>query len=140
MKTCSKCHIIKPYEEFGKVNKNKDGYNGKCKLCKREYDNTFHKNRTLEDKTLKYEKQINRLKEIRKFLSNYMDDKSCKHCGDHRKVVLEFHHLRDKNFNLADGIKKSINTIKKEIEKCEILCANCHRIETAKERNYFKLK
>ena len=78
--------------------------------------------------------------EIRKFLSDYLNDKVCNHCGDDRKVVLEFHHLRDKNFNLADATKKSIGTIVREIEKCEILCANCHRIETANERNYFKVR
>ena len=76
--------------------------------------------------------------EIRKFLSDYLNDKVCNHCGDGRKVVLEFHHLRDKNFNLADATKKSIGTIIREIEKCEILCANCHRIVTAEERGYYR--
>ena len=100
MKKCSKCHITKPYQEFGKVSKNKDGYKGKCKLCKREYDNKFHENRSPNKKLLKYYRQKERLVEIRKFLSDYLNDKVCNHCGDGRKVVLEFHHLRDKNFNL----------------------------------------
>ena len=138
MKKCSKCHITKPYQEFGKVSKNKDGYNGKCKLCKREYNNKFHENRSSNKKLLKYYRQKDRLDEIRKFLSDYLNDKVCNHCGDGRKVVLEFHHLRDKNFNLADATKKSIGTIIREIEKCEILCANCHRIVTAEERGYYR--
>lgn len=140
MKKCNTCNIAKHHSEFGKVARNKDGLNGKCKSCKRAYDNLFHENRSKDKKDSKYIKQKARLDTIREFLNVYLDNKVCNHCGDNRKVVLEFHHIRNKEFNLADSIRKSIPKIKKELEKCEILCANCHRIVTANERNYFKIK
>ena len=43
-------------------------------------------------------------------------------------ACLDFHHLRDKEFNIANEIKNlSIDNLKKEIDKCIVLCANCHR-------------
>lgn len=139
MKVCISCNIEKSLEDFGKLKRNKDGLQSKCKDCKREYDNLFHNNRSEEQKIKKYIGQRKRVKEAAEFLSNYLDDKCCKHCGDSRKVVLEFHHLKDKNFNLSEYSGRSIETIKKEIEKCDILCANCHRVVTAEERGFYKV-
>lgn len=57
----------------------------------------------------------------------------CARCGNTDKRVLDFHHLDEttKLFTLASrrvaGYKKS--TILEEINKCEVLCANCHRIK-----------
>jgi len=53
--------------------------------------------------------------------------------------ALEFDHFRDKKYNLAImvGAGYCIETIEKEIEKCEVRCANCHNIKTAVERSYY---
>lgn len=45
--------------------------------------------------------------------------------------VYDFHHLdpKEKEFNLGDILrKKDFSTIEKELTKCVLLCANCHRI------------
>lgn len=46
--------------------------------------------------------------------------------------ILDFDHLRDKKFQISSkGVKDySLESIKKEIEKCEIVCSNCHRHRT----------
>lgn len=36
MKTCSKCSVAKPFEDFYKRSRSADGYNGYCKSCDRE--------------------------------------------------------------------------------------------------------
>jgi hypothetical protein len=52
---------------------------------------------------------------------------------------LDFHHdgQSEKDFNVADmaGQGLSIKAIQIEIEKCIILCSNCHRIEHYEERH-----
>ncbi len=42
--------------------------------------------------------------------------------------ALEFHHLYDKDFGIStDGHIRSWERIKIELDKCLLLCANCHR-------------
>jgi hypothetical protein len=62
----------------------------------------------------------------------------CKDCGynDHA-VALQFDHLRDKRANVSNMIRSdySWDQIKKEIDKCEVVCANCHAIRTHLRKN-----
>jgi hypothetical protein len=55
----------------------------------------------------------------------------CQECGYHRCIdVLEFHHLdpKQKDFGIANkGYTRSWEKIKKELDKCVMVCANCHR-------------
>lgn len=58
----------------------------------------------------------------------------CRRCGISNPVVLEFHH-RDpltKKFAISGAKNRSILTVMQEIAKCDVLCANCHRLEHAK--------
>ena len=50
--------------------------------------------------------------------------------------VMEFDHIHSKVATVADMLKNelSLKTILKEIKKCELVCANCHRIRTTKRR------
>jgi superfamily II DNA helicase RecQ len=85
-----------------------------------------------------------------KYLSNFQDsslnnlvqyvygiliNESCIDCNENNFLVLEFDHVRgSKTANISMMIKKpktfSLDMVKKEIAKCEIRCANCHRIRT----------
>lgn len=63
----------------------------------------------------------------------------CQYCGyDSNPRALQFHHTDpdSKEFNISQAYPNGyINweEAKEEIKKCEILCANCHRIQTSKE-------
>lgn len=49
--------------------------------------------------------------------------------------ALEFHHrdLTQKDFGISSrGYTRSWNVVKQELDKCDILCANCHREVHAK--------
>jgi transposase len=55
---------------------------------------------------------------------------ACVLCGyDRHQAALQFHHLdpAKKDFHLADsGVTRSIERLRREIEKCVLLCGNCH--------------
>lgn len=60
-----------------------------------------------------------------------------KPCVDCKKTypsyVMDFDHTKDdKKFNISSSTRRggSLETVQKEIDKCEVVCANCHRIRT----------
>ena len=68
---------------------------------------------------------------------------SCIDCGESNPVLLEFDHIRgEKKSNISDMSNQSysIQTIQKEIDKCEVRCAYCHRAVTYKRRNICNLR
>jgi hypothetical protein len=50
---------------------------------------------------------------------------------------MDFDHLKDKEMNLSDMIRRGFGKKKilAEVAKCELVCANCHRLRTFK-RNF----
>jgi hypothetical protein len=69
---------------------------------------------------------------IRAYIKDYLKANPCVDCGEADPVILEFDHVRDKDFNISDATRKgvSINKLRDEIAKCEVRCANCHRKKT----------
>lgn len=67
---------------------------------------------------------------------------SCVDCKEDDPMVLEFDHLRDKKKNIGqmclDG--NSWKNIQEEIEKCEVVCKNCHAKRSAISQNHYKSK
>jgi 5-methylcytosine-specific restriction endonuclease McrA len=64
---------------------------------------------------------------------------SCKHCGltTPHLCVYDFHHVNksEKEADPGSLLHYSWKRIQKELDKCILLCANCHRIEHEKENN-----
>jgi hypothetical protein len=56
----------------------------------------------------------------------------CTDCGvKYPHYVMDFDHLGDKSFNVSQASHwTSLEAVKKEIAKCELVCANCHRERT----------
>jgi hypothetical protein len=65
-------------------------------------------------------------------LAKIKEDSGCVDCGIKNHIILDFDHLRDKKYNISRMIHDGFSwkAIKKEIEKCEVVCSNCHRIRT----------
>ena len=63
---------------------------------------------------------------MRKILGN---DPECVLCGEDEYFALDFHHLdpSTKDIEIVKLRKSSFERLKKEVEKCAVLCANCHR-------------
>lgn len=111
-KKCSMCGEEKPLTEFAFRNKKEGIYRANCRLCQSKYaSNRYYLNKEILDKT--------------------KVGKCCARCGYMECIeALDYHHIdpttkKDTvarlltHYNAKDGLK--------EIEKCIILCANCHR-------------
>ena len=70
--------------------------------------------------------------QFKKRLSEIKEASGCVDCGINNHILLDFDHLKDKKYNISRMIHDGFSwaAIKKEIAKCEVVCANCHRIRT----------
>jgi hypothetical protein len=73
---------------------------------------------------------VKRRKNIRQQAIDYKGGR-CAICGYNKCLqALEFHHIEDdkKDFGIsAKGYTRSWEVVKRELDKCILLCANCHR-------------
>jgi hypothetical protein len=106
-KLCPKCKLTKSKDDFYKSTKG----SSYCKSCIVD---------SLED----------RRKFVKQKAVDYLGG-CCSKCGYNKCIAaLEFHHLnpkeKDKNYSV---FKKNFDKLKPELDKCVLLCANCHREE-----------
>lgn len=114
MKTCYICGNSLPLEDFYLSSKAKDGRQNRCKECHRLTQlNYYHNNKQKA--------------------SDYKLEKGCVDCGYNKNpYALDFDHLDGKSYTISQHLhRKSWASLLKEISKCEVRCANCHRIKTA---------
>ncbi len=72
---------------------------------------------------------------IRKYIDDFKEGKPCMDCGgSFPPFCMDFDH-RDPSTKVTNvGAARSMKKVVEEIEKCDLVCANCHRIRTwAKE-------
>lgn len=139
MKTCTTCKSQKLEESFSWKNKNKGIRSNKCKDCQKTYARDHYNNnkKYYYDKA-KRSKHKSRLVN-RRFVYSYLSKNPCIDCGESDPVVLEFDHQGNKSGNVSEMIfVNGLDVIKKEINKCEVVCSNCHKRRTAKQFNFYK--
>lgn len=102
----------------------------KDKEKNREYHQKYHKDWYEKNKTERRKQIIAHKEQSRLWVKNYKQGKGCSKCGESHPATLDFHHTngtKEANVTTAYVRGWSIDRIKKEIDKCIILCSNCHR-------------
>ena len=65
-------------------------------------------------------------------------DVPCTDCGGRFPAeCMDFDHLPEypKSFGFGGAVQRSEAALREEMAKCEVVCANCHRIRTRERRN-----
>jgi hypothetical protein len=128
MKTCTKCKKELPPIAFA-INKTKpSGLSPHCKECHKRYSKQhYQENKTYYlCKAIKNNKKI--LLENKGKINELKSRKGCKYCEETDWACMDFHHPNDnKAFTISKRRTNSWETLYKEIEKCEVVCSNCHR-------------
>ena len=129
MRTCNKCRIEKPLveENFSRATK---GFNYTCKPCRRLVEKARY-----DANPARRAAAIRARKDMLRDQINVLKDVPCADCqGRFPSVCMDFDHLSD---DKVDGVSKmiqrgfAIEAILAEVAKCEVVCANCHRVRTA---------
>jgi hypothetical protein len=130
MKQCSKCKLEKDLTEFRIKNKTTGILHSWCRICKKEYDRNFYRDNDIRKTQIRKNGLIQK-RRGKEFIKEYKKSHACSKCGEKRWYVLDFHHLHNKKNEIAELALNgnAINSIKNEIEKCIVLCSNCHREE-----------
>ena len=133
MKQCTKCKIDKEQSEFNIRKHSPDGLSYQCKECTR-HNSAFH---YLENKRSYVKRNKERRTGYRTFIDELKSKSSCEVCGNNHPAVLDFHHHdpNGKEFEISRGHHFSLETLQTEINKCKILCSNCHRVLHWNENN-----
>lgn len=138
-KKCTRCKKTKSYSEFQKRAATKSGCGSMCKECKREYDCAHYKAHPDRKEYIKKNRLAAR-KRAHAFICEYLSSHPCVDCGENDPNVLEFDHVRGKKHNTISRLKASSRAaVEREIKKCVVRCANCHRRKTAKQFKWNKL-
>lgn len=139
-KRCPKCDTLKPIAGFNKNSGKKDGLQTYCCLCSREKHNKYYHNPTNKDyKTKVLENKRARTISNRKRVFTYLSENPCVDCGEDDPVVLDFDHKDGslKTNHVSAMVNYGWKTIKKEMDKCDVRCSNCHRRRTAVQFGWY---
>ena len=133
MKICSKCRIQKNKNEFGKNKSKKDGLCAYCFDCRKQYTKenyicnkeAYNKRSQLQNKKMRSKQRV---------LIDSFKQAPCIDCKQSfPSYVMDFDHIEDNKYlDISSMLGYSKAKILEEISKCEVVCANCHRIRTHK--------
>jgi len=126
-KVCSACKVNKSLSEYNKYKRSKDGLDYRCKLCQRNSNKSWVENnweRKLAQQTDRRSQLLTQLREFKRTAG-------CRCCPETEPVCLELHHLdpNEKEIDPSSMVSQgwSWERMKSEIDKCVVLCSNCHK-------------
>jgi len=134
-KACSVCKQNKNSTEFSKNAARSDGLQTICKPCRKEYNKKYYKD--TPEKNVLRTKHILRKQLLIEAVTVPLKEKGCTDCGEYYKSSMEFDHVSGtkeieigslKKMSFSD--KEMLEVLSDELAKCEVCCANCHRLRT----------
>ena len=129
MKTCYKCKQELDESCFGKNKNRYDGLQTTCKECRRKVNNEYYANSQIRKDTIKRNKTTN-INKAKEFVSA-IKKTGCNFCNETEECCLDLHHIdpKQKEYSISRIVNSGhkLETIYKEIEKCIVVCSNCHR-------------
>lgn len=134
---CRTCAVEKPLDDFYPDKARALGRRYVCKACELESAKTpKERERRRATSSQRYRKGREIIAELK--------DRPCADCGGRFPTfVMEFDHPDPSNklFNVAMNCGGGITPkLLSEIEKCEVVCSNCHKIRTRQQRDAGLLK
>jgi hypothetical protein len=128
-KRCGRCGRTRLHKFF---NQRRGGQlQSYCRDCHREANQAHYRG----NKEAHLEKAYRRRAQLRQLI-NEAKTRPCADCGiSYPSYVMDFDHREDKSFAISQAWRaRSWSRVLSEIEKCDVVCANCHRERTWRSR------
>lgn len=130
MKKCSKCSEIKSINQFATRGNGKS--HAYCKDCQKAYSKKHYQRNKEEHKARAAKRhKTTRAAHLEKIAK--IKQVPCADCGlQYPHYVMELDHVRGSKVSHISDMPGSYGwcKIEEEIEKCDVVCANCHRERT----------
>lgn len=127
--TCNACKVLKSVDDYHCCTRSLAGRVGKCKVCYAEQRKKLYPG--------KKNKIVAKTKASRIALAKLVDELKrnvpCADCSKiYEPVCMEYDHIDNKKLAVSKMVHEnfSINSIKEEIAKCELVCVLCHKTRT----------
>ena len=130
-KKCRLCGKSKSTDLFFWADKAKTKLGSYCKPCQNQKNREWYARRGFEG-TRKAANERARLK-IKQHITATKTDKACLDCNViYPHYVMEYDHVRGQKLHNVSNMVNShgMESVTKEIAKCELVCSNCHRERT----------
>lgn len=139
LRRCGRCRQTKELDAFAWRRQAKGQRDNYCRPCRADYKQEHYtENRQRYVDNAKKRKDVvirERLAYLREFFSTH----PCLDCGETDWVVLEFDHLSDKLFAISREVRdRNWESVLREMAKCDVVCANCHRRRTARRGGHLR--
>lgn len=128
---CSKCGFEGSVKYFYTYKRgDKTVIRSECMVCTKVSNTIRYRDADKETKSKRTERKRRRVMDNRAVVKAYLGVHPCVTCGESDIDILEFDHVRGRKFKavgklVGDGY--ALEVIFKEIKKCEVRCANCHK-------------
>jgi hypothetical protein len=145
-KICSRCNVEKYIDDEFQKRKGPNYFStySWCKVCHAEHQKLAREPKKKESNKRIQELRTIRRIEVQKIIVDHLKSHPCISCNQNNILCLDFDHRdpQEKEFCISSALSTvpRLKRLRKEIDKCDILCANCHRIKTAQSNNNFKVK
>jgi hypothetical protein len=140
VQTCTQCGETKDAEAFGFRNKAIGRRHRKCKACVSAYGREHYARNQEAYIARNVRSRPAQKRLLKERLWQCKSQHGCLDCGERDPVVLDFDHLDPADKSAEVGWFASRNygwpTILREIRRCQLRCANCHRRRTARQFNW----
>ncbi len=133
VKTCTHCGETKPLDQFPPRRRGEPRLQSWCRACFAANNARYYIEHRDAQKARLLANAERRRNANRRKATEYLTTHPCVDCGESDLVVLDFDHIGEKTSAVSAMITNGVNweRIEAEIKKCEVRCANCHRMKTA---------
>lgn len=105
-----------------------------CKECQTRYNREWFR-RNKQAQTARVKANTERYRQEARDLIRDAKNVPCADCGrSYHWFAMDFDHRLDKEIDVSAAVRKcwTVERIKTEITKCDVVCATCHRLRTVR--------
>lgn len=131
LRRCGACSWMLPLPMFAWRRVDKGQRDNYCRPCRAAYKQRHYRANRARYIATAEQRRHREVAQRMTWLMAFYRDHPCVDCGETDPIVLEFDHIGEKRFDISSGLRdRRWSDVLDEIERCEVVCANCHRRRT----------